>query len=556
MKTGQIKLSNIKGDVFGGITAGIVALPLALAFGVQSGLGAAAGLYGAITLGIVAAIFGGTPSQISGPTGPMTVVTASIIALSIQKAGNFELGVGMVIFSFFMAGVFQVIFGLIKLGKYIRYIPYPVVSGFMSGIGLIIILLQIFPLVGAKSPGTVINVIHQLPQLIQQINYQALLLGLLTILTIYILPLITKVIPGTLIALLLFTIISVVAGFDVPVIGNIPKGIPEFRFLSIFDMNWQILLSGILPALTLAGLGSIDTLLTSVVADNITKSKHKSNKELIGQGLGNIAASLFGGLPGAGATMRTVINVRNGGKTGLSGVIHGLILIIVLLGAGQYVKEIPNSVLAGILITVGIGIIDIKGLKDLFAMPKADALVLVIVLLLTVFLDLLQAVGVGMVIASVLFMKRASDLVDAGTDVSQMKKSDKELAWDDEGDITEEMLKEIYIQRLDGPVFFGSVTKFQELMAAIPKHAKVVIIRMRKVPFMDLSGLYAMETAVKDLTERGVVVLITIVQPQPLYMLQKINVVPGLIPENHCFKTFEDCALWLKNDYFVKKSNY
>jgi SulP family sulfate permease len=207
-------------------------------------------------------------------------------------------------------------------------------------------------------------------------------------------------------------------------------------------------------------------------------------------------------------------------------------------------------VLAGILITVGIGIIDKKGINDLFYMPRADAVVLLIVLLLTVFLDLLQAVGVGMVIASVLFMKRASDLVDSGTALEQMTKFDKEVKWEDEGDITEEMLKEIYIQRLNGPVFFGSVTKFQELMTAIPQNAKVVIIRMRRVPYMDMSGLYAMESAIINLQEKGIIVLLTIIQHQPMYMLKKINLVPGLVPENHCFKTFEDCAAWLKNEYF------
>lgn len=547
------KFSNVRGDIFGGLTAGIVALPLALAFGVQSGLGAAAGVYGAIFLGIIASIFGGTPVQISGPTGPMTVVSASVVALAIQKTGSFELGLGIVIFSFFLAGLFQIFFGIMKLGKYIRYVPYPVVSGFMSGIGVIIILLQIFPLVGLKSPAKTIDVFGQIPYLIQHINYQALLLGVLTIITIYVFPLLTKIIPGTLAALIVFTLISVFSGFNVPVIGDIPKGLPELKLSAVLNFDWTLLMTVIGPALTLAGLGSIDTLLTSVVADNITKSRHNSNQELIGQGIGNMVASVFGGLPGAGATMRTVINIRNNGKTRLSGVIHGLFLLIVLLGAGQYVRDVPNSVLAGILITVGIGIIDIKGLKDLVAMPRADAVVLICVFLLTIFIDLLQAVGVGMIIASVLFMKRASDLVDLGTELSPMKKTDKEVAWDDEGEITEEMLKEIYIQRLDGPVFFGSVTKFQEIMASIPSYAKVVIIRMRKVPFMDLSGLYAMESAVKDLTDRGIIVLFTIIQPQPMYMLEKINVIPGIVPYEHCFKTFEDCAHWLKEEYFKQK---
>jgi sulfate permease, SulP family len=302
----------------------------------------------------------------------------------------------------------------------------------------------------------------------------------------------------------------------------------------------------IIPGLTLAGLGAIDTLLTSVVADNITGTRHKSNRELIGQGIGNTISGLFGGIPGAGATMRTVVNVKSGGKTKLSGMFHSLLLLGVLLGLGPFVSYIPLSVLAGVLITVGIGIIDFKGLKDLFRIPRADAVVLIIVLLLTVFVDLLQAVGIGMVIASVLFMKRASDLVDSGISSRPIDSFDKEMPWEDEKDLSPELQESIYIQRLDGPIFFGSVNKFQDVMASVPDHSKIVIIRMKKVSFMDQSGLYALESSVRSLKERGKVVLMTIIQPQPLYMMERTHLIPDLIPHQHTFKTFEDCAQWLK----------
>jgi SulP family sulfate permease len=309
----------------------------------------------------------------------------------------------------------------------------------------------------------------------------------------------------------------------------------------------------------LAGLGSIDTLLTSVVADNITKTKHNSNKELIGQGIGNAIAGLFCGLPGAGATMRTVVNVKSGGRTQISGMVHALLLLAVLLGLGSLVKYVPLSVLAGILITVGWGIIDFKGFKDLFKIPKADAVVLVVVFLVTVFVDLLTAVGIGMVIACVLFMKRASDLVEGGYSSSAMTSADlrkglpdpglpnfdKSIPWNDEGGITDEMRKHIFIQRLNGPIFFGTINKFKEVMEDIPDHAKVVIIRMKLVSFMDQSGLYAMETAIKDLQARGIMVLMTIIQPQPMYMLKTLNVVPSVVPEDHTFKTFEECTAFL-----------
>ena len=315
----------------------------------------------------------------------------------------------------------------------------------------------------------------------------------------------------------------------------------QVQWLSVIKMS-------VLPALTLAGLGSIDTLLTSVVADNTTKTKHNSNQELMGQGVGNMLVGLFAGLPGAGATMRTVVNIKSGGRNRLSGIVHGIFLLAVLLGLGKLVKFVPLSVLAGILITVGIGIIDVKGFKDLLKIPRADAVVLLTVLFLTVFVDLLIAVGIGMIIACVLFMKRASDLVEGGYHSDQMTAFDKEIPWEDEKVLTDEVRSKIYIQRLNGPIFFGSITRFQEVMHDIPDDAKIVIIRMRLVSFMDQSGLYAMETAIKDLQAKGVTVLMTIIQPQPMYMLTKMKVIPNLVPEELTFKTFEDCGHFLSEN--------
>lgn len=559
---------NIKGDIFGGITAGIVALPLALAFGIQAfgvidskdvanigAYGALAGLTGAIMIGFFASLFGGTHSQISGPTGPMTIITASLIS-GIWASGTTPNSIEhvMIIMSItgMLCGLFQILFGVIKIGKYIRYIPYPVLSGFMSGIGIIIILQQIYPLFGLKSPVLIVDMVSQFPIKIQQgFNILACIMGVLSIIIIYLFPLITKKIPSTLVALIVVTIISVIIGFDVKfTIGKIPSGlpIPFFANFSLAGINWlHTLKITIIPALTLAGLGSIDTLLTSVVADNITKTKHNSNKELIGQGIGNMVAGMFSGISGAGATMRTVVNVKSGGRTQLSGMVHSLLLLAILLGLGKYVEYVPLSVLAGILITVGFGIIDFKGLKDLFKIPRADAIVLVTVLLLTVFVDLLIAVAIGMIIASVLFMKRASDLVESGYKSSALTTFDKESPWEDEKDMPDEIRNQIYIQRLNGPIFFGSITGFQEVMSNIPDNVKIVIIRMRLVTFMDQSGLYAMETAIKEMQEKGITVLMTIIQPQPMYMLEKMDVIPDLIPHNKTFKTFEECTAYLKS---------
>lgn len=555
---------NLKGDIFGGITAGIVALPLALAFGIQafggiddpaaSSMGALAGLVGATLLGFFAALFGGTHSQISGPTGPMTVITASLISgVWASSNGSFSEVILAMSMAGLFCGLFQILFGIIKIGKYVRYIPYPVLSGFMSGIGVIIILQQLYPLIGQKSPVLAIDMITQLPtRLAGGIELNALWLGLGTILIIYLFPLLTKKIPSTLVALVVMTVISLFINLPEKLtIGNIPSGLPLPFFakegMDLAGVDWfAVLKASIIPGLTLAGLGSIDTLLTSVVADNITKTKHNSNRELVGQGIGNMIGGLFGGLAGAGATMRTVVNVKSGGRTQISGMVHSLFLLAILLGLGSLVKFVPLSVLAGILITVGWGIIDFKGFKDLAKIPRADAFVLIVVFLLTVFVDLLTAVGIGMVIACVLFMKRASDLVEGGYSSSEMTNFDKESPWSDEGGITDDIRHHIYIQRLNGPIFFGTITKFQEVMNDVPEDAKIVIIRMRLVSFMDQSGLYAMESAIKDIQARGTTVLMTIIQPQPMYMLKTMDVIPDLVPEEHTFKTFEDCTEFLR----------
>lgn len=526
---------NLKGDIFGGVTAGIVALPLALAFGIQafggiddpsaSSMGALAGLVGATLLGFFASLFGGTPSQISGPTGPMTVITASLISGAwASSQGNFSAVLIAMSLAGIFCGLFQILFGLIRIGKYVRYIPYPVLSGFMSGIGVIIILQQIYPLIGMKSPVMVVDMIAQFPEKITEITtFIPLLLGLATIAIVQLFPMVTKKVPATLVALVVVTVISLFTGIDEKLtIGNIPAGLPMpfFTKVELDGLNWWALINAALvPGLTLAGLGSIDTLLTSVVADNITKTHHNSNRELIGQGIGNAMAGMFCGIAGAGATMRTVVNVKSGGRTQISGMIHAMFLLAILLGLGSLVKYVPLSVLAGILITVGWGIIDFRGFKDLKRIPRSDAFVLLTVFLMTVFVDLLTAVGIGMVIACVLFMKRMGDLAE-GSYVT-MDAAEPESPWADEGGIPEEIKHKIFIERFHGPIFFGSISGFNKVMHQVPDSAEVVILRMKRVKFMDQSGVYAMETAIKELQESGKLVLMTIIQPQPRMILER-----------------------------------
>ena len=541
----MIDKQNLSGNLYGGITAAIVALPLALAFGVQSGMGAIAGLYGAIALGILAALFGGTKTQISGPTGPMAVVASAVIAGEIAIYGSLEAAIGTIVATFVLAGLFQIIMGISKIGQYIRYMPYPVISGFMSGIGMIIIIMQIFPLFGLSSPTTIVDVVSSLGSIPGSVNVQAVSLALGTIAIIYLFPRITKAVPSTLVALITLSVVSTLLNLNVPIIGNIPQGLPDVHIDTLLSMDWHHPMVIVIPALTLAALGSIDSLLTSVVADNMTKTQHSSNKELIGQGIGNTVAGLIGGLPGAGATMRTVVNINAGGKSNLSGVLHGVILLIVLMGAGAYAKLIPLPVLAGILITVGIGIIDYKGIKHMFHVPRADAIVMLIVLILTVFVDLLQAVGVGMVMASILFMKQMGD-------TSQMKSSGNTLAdfhnkhpLEDEKDAIEGIKDQVYIQHFDGPIFFGFTSHFKEMMRELPE-VSVVIFRMENVPHIDQSGMYAIEDAVLDIEKRGINVILTGIQKQPEDMLRNILLIPNLIEEEHLFESFESAILELK----------
>jgi SulP family sulfate permease len=546
------KLQFSKGDFFGGLTTGIVALPLALAFGAQSGLGAAAGLYGAIFLGFFAAAFGGTPCQVSGPTGPMTVVSASVIAGFSAAAGSVEQAIGGIVACFIVVGVLQIIMGIIKLGSFIKYIPYPVISGFMSGIGVIIILLQLFPALGSKPQGSIRGVFNNIGTAIAQVNYWALFYTVLSMVIIYLFPKITKAVPGTLVALVTVTLLSLIIPVSVPVIGDIPKGFPELQIKSIFSIDIKLYNQILIGALTLAALGAIDSLLTSVVADNITKTRHNSNRELIGQGIGNSVTGMFGGIPGAGATMRTLVNIRSGGRNRISGIIHSITLLIILLGAGRYASLIPNSVLAGILITVGIGILDYKGFRHLNKVSRAEAAITIIVLLVTVFFDLLMAVGIGLVLASLFFMKTMSDIINERTKVRSLGFYEEELRWPDE-EIPQYMKDNVIIKHIDGPLFFGSAAGFHETMIQLAEN-KFVIIRMEKVPLIDQTGSYALEESVRDLKERGMEVLLTGLQKQPESILRKTKIIPEKIQEENLFANFKDCINWIANNKLPEES--
>lgn len=518
MNIQQLTFRHWRGDIFGGLTAGIVALPLCLAFGVASGMGAQAGLYGAIALGILAALFGGTQTQVSGPTGPMTVVMAGMVA---SLSGKPEWIFATVV----LAGLLQIAFGCLKLGGFIRYMPYPVVSGFMSGIGVIIILLQVLPLMGLPGQANVVKGLQALPDALPALNVQALLLGLTAVALVYTAPKVIKGVPGTLVALIVTTLAAVALKLDVPRIGNIPTGLPSLH-LPPLDLAMPGVI--VFPALTLSVLGSIDSLLTSLVADQQTRTRHHSDHELIGQGLGNALAGILGGLPGAGATMRTVVNIKSGAKTGLSGAVHGLFLLAVLLGLGTLASHIPLAVLAGILITVGIGIIDYKGIRHFARVPRADTLVNLTVFFMTVFVDLIQAVAVGMVLACLVFAKRMSDM-----ELVEAKSLDQvENDWS----VPESVGQGIYAAHLQGALFFGNANGFPDMIAKLPGIRAVVLV-MDRVPFLDQSGAYVLSDLTLDLKEKGVDVYVSELTGQPERILALTGIVPGEIPEDHVFPT-------------------
>jgi SulP family sulfate permease len=495
--------------------------------------------------------------------------------------------------------------GVLGLGKYIRYIPYPVVSGFMTAIGVIIILTQLLPALGyypredaayvnqfkpeaeeiileniledeaeegilvlesfeetieraeliteeeisqesrtlaGKEASGVIGAVKLMPRAIQNISWTDLLLALGTIIIIYGFKRITKVVPSTLVALIVMSAIADLSGIDYRTVEKIPSGIPMPNLELFTQFSLSSLAPYIFTALTLALLGAIDSLLTSVVADNMTRTKHKPNQELIGQGIGNSVAAIFGGIPGAGATIRTVVNINAGGKTRLSGMIAGILLLFTLLLLAPVASRIPAAVLSGILITVGVAVMDYKGIRAIPNMPRTEVIIMIVVMLLSTFWNLVYAVGIGLVIASLMFMKKIGDLAAESSQVKPLKDS----RWSDELSFPEQLKEKVFINHIDGPLFFGSTSNFQQLSKQIPESARVVIIRMGKMPYIDQSGLYALEDVLIDLSNQGKTIHLVGLQKQPRYMLERVGVIPDLIPFERTCQGFSDCIVSLK----------
>ncbi len=511
---GVFDTSNLKGDIFGGLTAGVVALPLALAFGEASGAGPIAGLWGAIFVGFFAALFGGTGSQVSGPTGPMVVVFAGVYA---SLSGNPALVFAAVV----LAGILQILFGVFRLGQYIRLVPYPVVSGFMSGIGCIIIALQLSRLFGHEPEGGgTIPALSAIPGAVMNPNWTALAIGLMTLLIIFKWPKSWgKFVPGALAALIIGTIASLLVK-GAPILGDIPTGFPSFVMPTFTQDTFLIVLEA---AFILAVLGAIDSLLTSLVADNMTRTRHDSNRELIGQGIGNTIAGFFGAIPGAGATMRTVVNIRTGGQTKISGMLHSLILLAVVISLAPLASQIPHAVLAGILIKVGYDIIDVSYLRRAHKGPRWDLALMAIVLGLTVFVDLITAVAAGVVLAALAFVKKMAD-----DQLAAFGEAAPRITTPEEKELLEKAQGRVTLFDFGGPLSFGAAADVgHHVRERLKDKGSAIILDFSRVPFIDVSAARAVETIACDARQAGKTVYVT-------GMSDKIRDVLSGLNADHC----------------------
>ena len=509
-------IKTLKNDILAGITVAIVALPLALAFGVVSGAGAIAGLYGAIILGFIAALLGGVAVQVSGPTGPMTVVTAAAVT---TFANDFSTVMAVV----FFAGIIQISFGIVDLGKWIKFIPYPIISGFMCGIGVIIIILQINPLFGANTNSSIIYIVTNLFETFENINYEALFIGLVTILIMFLTPKsITKIVPAALIALFFVTILATILNLNIPTIGEIPSQLPDFILPSFNILELSTVLTF---AITLALLGSVDTQLTSVLVDSKLKTNHNSKRELIAQGIGNTMCSFFGAIPGAGATMRTVVNMKNGATTRISGLTHAIVLLIIALFLAPIASKIPLALLAGILIKVGFDILDYRFLQIIQKVSKDDLIIMITVFLLTVFVvkrilggtiekgtsQILYAVAkkASIIPKKQMYAQIVTSSLAAGVFISsfmavyQISKNIKIKHYKvfiDE--------KNIDIIKVKGALFFATAILLERVINKA--NSKKIVIDCTEVSYLDISAIFKLEDIIEKYEEKNIEIILVI----------------------------------------------
>ena len=535
----RYNLQTLRGDLFGGVTAAMVGLPVALAFGVASGLGPVAGLYGAIAVGFFAAVFGGTRSQISGPTGPMAMAMAVVVA---THADNLAQAFTIVI----MAGLIQMLLGVVRVGRFVAYTPYSVISGIMSGVGVIIIVVQTLPFVGAPvAAGGPVGTVRAWLDVFHDVNYSALTIAAVTLAVGVVWPgRLRKYLPPTLAALLAGTLLSVLWLSDTPVIGEVPTGLPN---LQLPDVSVGALASAVQPALIIALLGSINSLLTSLVADSMTRTRHNPNRELIGQGIGNMAAGFIGGLPGAGATLGTVVNLRAGGRTPVSGALRAAILLALVLGLGRYVEAIPHAALAGILIKVGWDIIDWRFLTRIHRVQPEHLLVMLITLGLAVFVDLVTAVGIGLIAAGMASARQFERLeMDSVVSVPLL---DQSLLPGSEGaegtEAAESFAARVGLVALRGSFSVISATKLINTISVDIRDREVVILDFSETVYMDDSAALVVEQMIDTAIAEDTPCIVLGLGGRPAMTLQALNVLRR-IPADRFVATLDDAQTLAK----------
>lgn len=519
-------------DLMAGIIVGIVALPLAIAFGIASGVTPEKGIITAIVAGLVISLFGGSKVQIGGPTGAFIIIIYGII----QKYG-FE---GLTIATL-MAGFFLVLFGLLRLGTIIKYIPYPIVVGFTSGIAVTIFTTQIKDLFGLTLPSNSSDFIEKWGVYLQNFNTidpWCALIGVASVVVIAVTPRFSKKIPGSLIAIILMTIVALLlknfAGvLSIETIGDRFSISNELPAAQVPDMNWETIKSLVSPAITIAILGAIESLLSATVADGVIGDHHDSNTELVAQGLANIASPLFGGIPATGAIARTMTNINNGGKTPVAGIIHAVVLLLIFLFLMPLAKYIPMACLAGVLVVVSYGMCGWRSFLELMKNPKSDVTVLLITFFLTIIFDLTIAIEVGLIIACLLFMKRMSETTDVKAITEEIDlNQDAEFST---GNLDHLIIPQgVEVYEINGPYFFGAGNKFEEIMASFGDRPKVRIIRMRKVPFVDSTGIHNLTNLCEMSKKEGIQIVLSGVREKVNGQLEHAGFYHLIGEENIC----------------------
>lgn len=518
-------------DLMSGLIVGILALPLAIAFAIASGVGPEQGLYTAIIAGFIISLLGGSRFQIGGPTGAFIVIVYGIVS---------QYGYDGLASATLLAGIFLVIFGLAKFGAIIKFIPYPVTVGFTAGIAIIIALGQVPNFFGltfaGADPADAVGKIKLYVSSFGSMNVYSVIVGVVALAVCILWPKITTKVPGSLIAIIVATVMVKVLGWDDPVNGHgvvtigmknhIPSGFPVPHLPNI---SLEMMQKVFQPALTIAMLGAIESLLSAVVADGMTSTKHRSNTELFGQGVANILSPIFGGIPATGAIARTATNIRNGAVSPISGLVHAVVLLLIMLVLGKYAEMIPMAALAAVLFQVAFNMCGYRSVIKMFKAPKSDVTVMLVAFFLTVIIDLTVAIEVGVLLAAVLFIKRMSDVAEVEAVSSALKDDDDEAARNSLG---RQVPKGVLVYELAGSLFFGAVDKFKETMNRISEKPKILILRMRSVSSIDAAGINMIEDLLKRCKSEGTQLLLSGVHAQPVVALTRAGVLAQLGEEN------------------------